>query len=291
MKLKTKYHRITDFIYILIVLLIMSCTNYEKSFFDNGKLKFKVPLDKSGKKNGVYREYHNTGDIKIISHYKGGKLIDSSLFYNLNNQLSTISYFIKDSILVKEFKGDTIAIGCVLDGVKIGNWDYYLGNKKFKRENYTLLTYPEQKSHLNQILIFNDKDSLNPLKSKFYSVEFPNNIIVNKDYLIKVKFNFPKLNKRISDNSEKIAFLMLSEKMSNNFTTPKGSKLDTVVPLSQGEFKFVYNFRNSGKQNFRGIIHSYLFTVGKDSTDINIGEILIDKQIEVKGETKISKNE
>lgn len=282
-------HYLVIFICLVISLLITSCVNHEKELFNSGKLKYIVPLDKKGMRNGTFKEYYENGNLKTISQYKSGKLVDSTLYYDLNRQLRRIKYYFKkDSIFTKEFKGDSILTGYMYDDFKIGNWNYYVKNKKVKTEEYILINLPKKKSHLNQVYVFNNSDKYDPVESRYYHIDFPDDMTINEEYLVKVRFNFPQLNEQSSDSTENLNFLMISQKLSEDFTTPKGSKIDTLVPLSAGEFKFVYRFKSPGKQKFRGIIHSYLFKVGKDSTDISIGEMLIEKEITLK-DGKISR--
>ena len=47
----------------LIVISIMSCTKYEKTFYDSGKLKEKYEVNEGGKKNGKYYRYFENGVV------------------------------------------------------------------------------------------------------------------------------------------------------------------------------------------------------------------------------------
>lgn len=84
---------------------------------------------------------------------------------------------------------------------------------------------------------------------------------------------------------------MLNEDFDSNFSYPEGTKVDTIVNIESNNFIFPHKFTKVGKQNFRAVINSHFFTVTRDSTEIDIGEVLIDEEILVKEENDASKKQ
>lgn len=98
MRFENKIKQICCF---LLLLCLTCCSKKEiKTYYDGGGL-FKEYNMLDGKYDGKYVEYFENGNVKMISYFDHGINIDSTINYNKDNSINTISYYAKsDSIYI-----------------------------------------------------------------------------------------------------------------------------------------------------------------------------------------------
>ncbi len=86
--------------------------------FENGVLKFEGITDLSGKREGLWKEYYETGEVRSIGHYKNGNPINEWKFFFPSQTIEIIGQY--------NFKGE-----------KDGEWKWFYPNKQILMlENY-----------------------------------------------------------------------------------------------------------------------------------------------------------
>jgi hypothetical protein len=110
-------------VYLLIIVVLLSCQNKQKDYYDTGELQSEYSLNDEGNYHGEKRLYYKNGQLHEITHYVDGIL-----------QGDAVRYDSLGNILVK---------GKFLDGEKHGKVMNYLPNGKMS--NY--ITYNTGKEH------------------------------------------------------------------------------------------------------------------------------------------------
>lgn len=78
--------------YLFIILIAISCQNYEKEYYDNGKLKSNIPLNKSNFYQGKGIFYNKEGEIIKTKNYQNGSLEKSTIFHKNGQVRWTCTY-------------------------------------------------------------------------------------------------------------------------------------------------------------------------------------------------------
>jgi len=91
----------------------------QHEYYSNGKVKREVSY-RDGKKEGVWREFDENGNVKCSQTYKKGKLVDEGVVDIDGKRHGEYKQFYEDSTLKVE--------GAYVDGLKSGTWRYYFKN-------------------------------------------------------------------------------------------------------------------------------------------------------------------
>lgn len=82
---------------LIVLIMAISCKKKEKSYYDNGNLKFEVDK-KNGKLHGKLKVYSRSGMLMKSISYNEGVLEGEAVFYYENGNINTIDYY-KDNLL------------------------------------------------------------------------------------------------------------------------------------------------------------------------------------------------
>lgn len=81
-----------------MALLLISCNNTIKEYWDNGNIKTKVNYLNSEKTEYEYCEYYDNGKLKIEAKYCNGLLEGEYLQYFRNGQLKLMRHYLNGAI-------------------------------------------------------------------------------------------------------------------------------------------------------------------------------------------------
>ena len=152
-------------------------------YHDNGQLKTRVTL-KNGLRDGVYKGYSDKGNLRVESNYENGKILGTELFTE-NGILSSKSIYdhkkkIKYNELYDKRKGYLKHKGTrdLISRKKIGFWEYFDENGNTTRtenreEKKILIKEFDQEGNLIEKTIIGIKDdgSLETLESTEYGIK------------------------------------------------------------------------------------------------------------------------
>ena len=165
--------------YLIAVIILISCNNITKVYYEDGALKEEFVLE-SEKKNGFYKSYYKSGNlwidgyfeddkpngkftefyengnVKIVRNYEDGKLSGQRLFYledgslveymEFENEKPNGNLFLMDSI-----SGDTLEYSNFLEG-RIRYSKVYDGDSLI---SYFIRTWPETNDPNSSNVCFN----------------------------------------------------------------------------------------------------------------------------------------
>jgi len=181
---------------ILFVISLISCTNKQKTFYDNGNIKEEYWV-KNNKKNGIYKTYYKNGNIKEQHIFELDKKIDSSLvFYHKHpNVIKEKTKYIKDNdtlhISVYYTNGVLYNHGKVLpNGNKYGWWELYT----YKGELEGELEYLDidNSEYLNRTMFYNSNGFINSEKSNYYLLHVDKDTVkINESLKITIELKEP----------------------------------------------------------------------------------------------------
>ena len=113
---------------MFILVILTSCKNGEKEYYDNGNIHKEYFL-KGGNITGVYKEYFQNGNLKLIHLFENGKKVDSSVYFfeNLNKIEKVLYYQLGDTIReINYYKNGSVSSkGSSVNDNKIKKWYYY----------------------------------------------------------------------------------------------------------------------------------------------------------------------
>lgn len=258
---------------ILISYFIYSCTSNERNFYPSGVLKEEYQI-KNNKKNGVFKSYYESSNLKSIQYFKENNNIDSSMFYNddsfRNTYLKKI-HLHKDTVLIiNYFDNNTIkSKGIILrrNNRKIGFWEFYYNNSILEKKVEYLNI--ENSEYLNRTYIYDKSGHLLNNESNYYTVEVEKDTFkINELIKIYVYLDEPFF----SYDAE--SFVLIAKDKDNlfndDFSNMNQINLDTIWEIKKDPyvnkksilkdintnrlFVFAINFREVGIKNFSGII-------------------------------------
>ncbi len=197
-------------LYIFLMILLLSCnkTKKIKDYYPSGELKLEYEIDNHGKIHGKMIKYYSNGNLKEQFNYHDGKIIDTFSFYNIEGVLYRKS--IKLDTLINETytkyyysNGNVKSEGKDRNGLALGLWKYYYSNGKlekfgefqnglqenwwtyndslqrvFKKEEYKII---KDSIFLNQIIQYNEDESINFEKSSFFDISISDSLVIGKN--------------------------------------------------------------------------------------------------------------
>ena len=264
---------------VIIFIIVVSCDNRKKVFYDNGELK-QVEYEKN--KGSVVENYTEKGVLKSVVYFNNNNIIDSSFLYHNNitmvvnkrlkgNYYSTIEF---DSLGRQVLYGHYIRVRG--KEFLIGDIEKrYLGIEKMIIETYN---YLGDSTALNQRRLF-EKGKLIRDVGDYIDISLEDTIELNKVYDIKVKHYIdPKRYKSYS-------LLCLSDDLNSNFDNLEKVNVDTLPSIDNNEWNIKYKALSKGKKNFRGFMinNEWEKVSGKKDTYTRVyRNIYFDKEIYVK---------
>ena len=237
---------------ICVFLTNISCDEKLKKvveYYPNGNAHREYFVDENGLMQGKGIIYNKEGVIESFVFFKDNKPIDSIINYS-NNKISSIIIFKDSANLVKNFNnGSLVSEGHMFGGKKIGYWNYYKNNKKYKVIQFINLC-GEQYS--NQGWVFNDKDNLVSKGSNFFRIiDKKDRYKKDEEFVFYVKY-------QSLWGDESMSNYAMSTKITNDFCNIRQVKLDSFT-TQKHLLKFYYKFSEKGKKNIRGYIREYGF--------------------------------
>lgn len=250
--MNVKKNIIRSFFFVIIFAIHMSCEEKLRKvedYYPSGNLHREYYKDDNGLNQGKGIIYNEDGTIESYVFFKDNKPVDSIINYK-NNKISSIIIF-KDSVnLVKNFNNGVLENeGNMLNGKKIGYWNYYKNNKKHKVIQYIDLCGEQ---YNNQGWAFNNQGKLISKGSNYYK-------IINKKASYKKDEEFVFYVRYQSLwGKESMSNYAMSTKISNDFCNIRDVKLDSFR-TNNHLLKFYYKFSEKGKKNIRGYVREYGF--------------------------------
>ena len=250
-------------------LLLFSCKKEMSKFYPKGGLYKKYTTDYNGNVCGDYFEYYKNGKLKLKHIYSNGILIDSSVCYYMNGEISEI-YFHKDTVdycvgyknyKLKKishegflFKADSL----YRNGRKIGKWKYYDDNKVTNIVEYLNVCGTE---YTNQGWFYDKHSRITKKGSNYYTLK-----MIKRKYKIGEKIDVEIIYTPIIDQKSK-AVLYMSPEIDNEFCNIDLIKLDTVFSQNN-KFRFSLGFKKKGKKFLRGYINELFLDTKHKQTDV-----------------------
>lgn len=177
---------------IMFCLNLASCSNQEKTYYENGQLNFEVEL-KDGKREGQSKRYYKTGELYIVSNWNKGVKSGLSRTYYRNGQINSIENYL-NGIGQGIFKyydslGNLEELISIKDGKKNGT---YLKYHKSSQSLYIKGNYIDNKRNGNAIIFYyNDKIYERVIYEKdslIYSTKYdPNGTIFSSHVPLQIK--------------------------------------------------------------------------------------------------------
>ena len=279
---------------LLIVILLVSCKNVIKEYDNDGNL-IREYYTVNQKKNGLYKEYDNSGEIKIIHHYEDDKVIDSSLFYE-NGHIRQIKYwdtlkkgYYFEKILNSE--GNLESFGYrLLNGIRVKKWP--LLNKDGIKVSETEYFNFNNEEYVNQIFHFNGRDTIFDKGSFYEMIPIKDTVTVGEDFKLyfflrksvlgydsSFKMILPKYRKGFNFNSD---FSNINETQRdtvlslNNYIDDNSFGLNHVTTT-------MFNFKTPGVKKLRIILNESIDHKGREDNLIKEESIILfEKEIFVK---------
>lgn len=188
----------------------------------------------NGALNGIYKEYFETGDVKLVHHFENGKKIDSSIsFYPDSNNIVKVKKKWdeqEDYYLSEYYSNGYIKFeGFVKDSVRIGTWNFYKNNGFIdKRKEYMNV---HGGSYLNQVYNLNNNGDTLYNGSSFISIRtVKDTIVLNEPFqataFVEVEFFKTK------DSYIKVVVANVKENFTHDFSNEEEIKLDVFNNLS-----------------------------------------------------------
>lgn len=107
----------------------------------------------------------------------------------------------------------------------------------------------------------NDAIEIIDYEKSYYLVAVPDTLIKDKEYHIKVFYNFIEISKnKYKFEENRFPFLYLFNRKSVNTIS------DTIVSVKPNRFDFIYSFNQAGKQKISGLIEEQIYKPINDST-------------------------
>ncbi|MHC0443881.1 hypothetical protein ACWA1F_00635 [Flavobacterium sp. 3-218] len=246
-------------IFLLLPILIISCKENVIKEYKNGVLYKLYTLDDNDEYNGVYKEFYNNGNVKVIHNFQNGVLIDSSTSYNTDSSLLDIRFYNKkDTVFCKTFKNNTLeSSGEAFKTRKIGYWNYYNEDGRIiKKQQFINLC---GKHYVNQSWEYDKNNSIIKNKGNYYKV-----ILEKKEYSVGEKIDIKIIYTPLLGTKSK-NLICTSTKISDDFCNIKDVKLD-YWHSDNREITIKLIFSTKGNKNLRGYIQEYLY---KEERPIN----------------------
>jgi len=245
---------------IILFLTILGLISCEKRY------KEIVKYDTTG--TVVTKSYLDSNQkLDSLIQYENKKVVFKMYFNKLNTNYCYVNQF--------DYRGKLNAEGNYVNKIKIGKWIYYNSKMKTKKiVQYINLcgseypnqvwTYNDQDVLLNNIWVFDAKDSLSKNLSSYYNYKLDNTKIL-KDKSYELEINYVSMLK--TDHSEYVpklnsshSILIMSPDFDKNFCNITDSKIkkDTLgsYPL-QNHWIINIKFASKGRKYFRGFIEEY----------------------------------
>ena len=130
--------------------ILISCTNEQKEYYDNGQLKEVYQLN-NGKKKGKYIEYYRSGKTHTIHHYDYGIKVDSSTYFKEDGSIEAKDFYVNNQIKRTYFNQQEFAkIEGNADSLDrfYGIWKFYNKDGWVEREREFFII--NGKTYLNQ---------------------------------------------------------------------------------------------------------------------------------------------
>jgi len=236
--------------------LFTSCQNEIKEYDVEHRLTKEYSLNNENKFDGVYKEFYENGNPKVVKHFKNGILIDSTLIYNQDNTISQIQFPLKkDSLLYKNYLNNHLeSEGIFYKQIKYGKWKYFKNNGDLDK----VVEYVNVcgKQYTNQGWYFkNGKDTIKEF-GNYYNIKLPKTIKQNQP------FKFTIYHKPIIAANPDLIFC-IGTKVDKNFCNLEQTKIDTAYGVNN-TIPVEIVFSKKGRKNLRGFIKEYYTT--KDSS-------------------------
>jgi len=78
---------------ILLLRIMLSCTKYQKDYYNSGNIKANYKTDKNGNWHGLYKKFYNNGRLEFKCNYSQGFPDGLARFYYPNGELKMIKPF------------------------------------------------------------------------------------------------------------------------------------------------------------------------------------------------------
>lgn len=215
---------------ILTVIFLFSCIkkNIKDEFYPNGGLKLRAEVNESNILNGLYEEYYETGEIKVKSTYKNGKITDTVFTFHKNGKIESK--------------------GIQRNNLPIGWWNYYDLEGKLNEQKEILII--DEKPFLNQIIRYDSKDKIDYKNSSFFDLRIKDTLVVggNKGEVFYYHDTLGYQKRYIR--------IIIDNQYSENMV-----KKDTFVGEESKNWFGIYN-RKTGNKTVSGIIEENLIYNG-----------------------------
>jgi len=237
-------------IILLLTFVFISCNEPKREYYNNGN-KAREYFLKEGKYDGVYKEYDEIGQIKVIHIYDIGEKVDSSVYY-LNNKMIRVDHYLScDTIksLIYDENQTLREEGKSCKNIKAGKWKYYRVDNSL--EKVFEFMNVNNKQYTNQGWYFDKKGDTIKEFGNFYTFKFSDKK-ASKNKPVSLCFKYKPL---LATNSDVI--ICISNKIDENFTNLSKIELDTIHVFDNKLENFKVIFESEGRKNLRGFIKEF----------------------------------
>ena len=85
-------------VFILPLILFVSCLKTEKAYYSDGRPKFIIPKDSQGRIDGEAKWWHENGSLMLTAEYKNGQLNGKLNRYFDNGNKQTEDYYLQGKL-------------------------------------------------------------------------------------------------------------------------------------------------------------------------------------------------
>ncbi len=126
---------------ISLISATLSCSNYQKEYYESGKIKAVYKTDKEGLWVGVYKQYYENGKLMFECDYSAGYPNGIAKYYYPSGQQKEIRHFnngqLCDTIKCYDSIGNLYYFENYIKGQKVGYGWYEKNGELFTAKEFT----------------------------------------------------------------------------------------------------------------------------------------------------------
>lgn len=233
---------------LILCFFFISCNNFKTEYYANGNISKRYSLV-NGKYNGTFEEFFENGNYKEIHIYNNGIKTDSSIYFNANNKIYLVDYYLPNDTIESIFYYSDMVVkekGKYIKNNKIGKWKYFRRDGTLDKVFEYINLKGEQ--YTNQGWYFDTNGDTLKEFGNFYTIKLSSNVTkINNPILL--DFTYKPL---LAINPDVI--ICFSTKLEHDFSNLNKVKLDTIFLQNTSLENFKLIFKSRGKRNLRGFV-------------------------------------
>ncbi len=268
------------FLIFLCLLFVIACSK-KKEYYSDGSL-YKVYHKKNNHLNGVYEEYYQSQNLKLLCYYTNGKIRDSIVeFYDVPQRMvKSIQYILKeDSIRLVLYSkiGGKVEEGVLYKNKRVGEWNFYNDDNQISKKLEYLIIDDDQ--YVNQGWYYDDRGNIRKNIGNHIKIEMKSDTIkVNEVAKVLITLEMPLF----SFDSDVIVYVPKdnTHKLKSDYSNFYEIELDTLLSLKNEKRTKEYEsynlqvvtalkFLKPGEYDFRGVLQEIHPNYENSGIDLN----------------------